>query len=65
MKGLQSTFLVLVAVSCLGLPGPSSRACAAPKGTFTFTWDAPEECPSRARVQMEIARLLGGAIDIA
>jgi hypothetical protein len=65
VKGLPATFLVLAAVSCLGLPGPSSRACAAPKGTFTFTWNAPEACPSRERVQMEIARLLGGAIEIA
>ena len=37
---------------------------AEPPATFRFTWSAPEDCPSQGQVQAEIARLLGGDIQL-
>lgn len=62
MKPLHPTLLAFAAVFCLG--GPAFPA-ENPPGTLTFTWNAPETCPSRAQVQAELTRLLGGTIPMA
>ena len=65
VKGLPPTFAALAGLLALVLPGRPGRASEAPGGSFTFTWDAPAECPSREQVEVEISRLLGGRIQIA
>lgn len=65
VKGLPPTFVALAGFLGLTVPGLPGRASEAAGGAFTFTWDAPAECPARAQVEMEISRLLGGRIQIA
>jgi hypothetical protein len=62
VKPLLPTLLAFAAVFCLG-----GRALPAenPPGALTFTWSAPETCPSRAQVLAELTRLLGGTILMA
>jgi len=50
-------------VSC-ALLGWGRPVAAEPSATFRFSWTAPEECPSQQQVQTEIARLLGGDIQL-
>jgi hypothetical protein len=65
VKGLPPVFAALAGLLSLVLPGRPGRASEAPGGAFTFTWDAPAECPSREQVEAEIARLLGQRSQIA
>ena len=46
------------------LLGWSRHAGAEPSAAFRFDWDAPEECLSQQQVQAEIARLVGGDIQL-
>jgi hypothetical protein len=46
------------------LIGGSRPAGAEPGAAFRFEWNAPHECPSQPQVQAEIARLVGGEIQL-
>lgn len=64
VEGFSHAIVALAGVFCLaGLVRPC-HAAQEETGTFTLTWDAPGECPSREQVQREIARLLGGTTRI-
>jgi hypothetical protein len=56
--------LVFISVTCCTVVGSTGGAWAQPSGTFRFAWAAPEECPSREQVQAEIARLVGGDLQL-
>jgi hypothetical protein len=59
--------LLLAALAGIACQGLRDGAFAAPdetRGLFTFSWDAPAECPSLEQVKAEIGRLLGGDIQI-
>lgn len=51
----------MVCGALLGWPQPTG---AEPSAIFRFSWAAPEECPSQPQVQAEIARLVGGTIQL-
>jgi hypothetical protein len=51
----------MVCGALLAWPQPTG---AEPSAAFGFTWAAPQECPSQPQVQAEIARLVGGTIQL-
>jgi hypothetical protein len=64
VKGLRLLFATLAGIVCQGLPGRAYAASADAPGLFTFSWNAPTECPSVDQVNAEIRRLLGGEVRI-
>lgn len=59
-RGLRQVIVGVAATVCGARLGSTGQAWAGSSGTFTFSWSAPEECPSQERVGAEIARLVGG-----
>lgn len=49
---------------CGALLARPQSVAAEPSGTFRFSWAAPEDCPSQPQVQAEIARLVGGNLQL-
>ena len=64
VKGLRLLLAALAGIASHGLPGRAYSASADAPGQFTFSWNAPTECPSGDQVNAEIGRLLGGDIQI-
>ena len=52
------------AVLVLAMLGSARPVRASEEGALTFSWQAPEGCPSRDDLRAEIARLLGGDIHV-
>jgi len=64
MPRLPNSLFGLIGMVCSALLGWSQHAGAEPSAAFRFDWDAPEECLSQQQVQAEIARLVGGDIQL-
>jgi hypothetical protein len=62
-RGLRYVFSAAIALACT-IFGSADPAWAEPSETLRFAWAAPEECPSREQVQEEIARLVGGDLQL-
>ena len=61
---LPSSLFGLLGMVSSALLVESRPAGAEPSAAFRFDWNAPEECLSQQQVQAEIARLVGGAIQL-
>ena len=61
---LRHIFVGVAAALCAALLGSTGQAWAETAGSFSLTWAASEECSSLSQVQAEIARLVGGAIQL-
>jgi hypothetical protein len=64
MPRLRNILLGVTGVVCHALLGSTGQVWAEPSGSFRFTWAAPEECHAQPQVQAEIARLVGGDIQL-
>jgi hypothetical protein len=64
MSRLLIKLLAVAAIVCGALLGWPQPVAAEPSATFRFSWSAPAECPSQTQVQAEIARLVGGDIQL-
>lgn len=67
MRALSQRGLVLAAAIGMTAVGAPRLALAADDPfaeVFALAWDAPPDCPSRARVEAEVVRLLGGAVAV-
>jgi hypothetical protein len=61
---LRYTLVGVTAVLCGVMLVSTRQVWAETTGSFSLTWAAPEECPSPSQVQAEIARLVGGDIQL-
>jgi hypothetical protein len=64
MSRLPTKLIGVAGIICGALLGWPQAVGAEPSATFSFDWSAPNECPSQQQVQTEIARLLGGEIQL-
>lgn len=63
MPKLGHSFVAATGVFCCACLW-GGQVNAGPPATFTFNWSAPEDCPSQQRVHAEIARLVGGDLQL-
>jgi len=59
-RGLRQIALLFATTLCGAQLSSTGQVRARSSGAFTFTWSAPEECPSQRDVEAEIERLIGG-----
>ena len=64
LTNLPNRLLRVTGIVSCALLGWVPPVAAEPSATFRLSWTAPEECSSQQQVQAEIARLLGGDIQL-